>query len=83
MSSPLILTEITLLPKFISLSALIMFVLAFSLSSGATESSKSKKITSVSDFAAFSKKSGELPGTANSLLFNLVFVCLTLKKLIF
>ena len=59
-----------------------IFSLAFSLSSGATASSKSRKITSAGELAAFSKNSGELPGTASSLLFNLVVACFTLKKLI-
>jgi hypothetical protein len=69
-SKPFILTDIVLLFQSISFKASIIFFLACSFSSGATASSRSRKITSTLLLAAFSNKEGLLPGTASSLLFK-------------
>src|SRR5690606_28692610 len=62
-------------PQSISFRALMMFLRACGLSSGATASSRSRKITSASDFAAFSNICGALPGTASSLRFRRAGAC--------
>ena len=59
---------VTVLPlQSMSLSASMTFLRACSLSSGAIESSRSRKIASAAEAAAFSKNLGWLPGTASSL----------------
>src|SRR5271165_1449639 len=55
-----------LVPQSISFSPAMIFFLACSLSSGATASSRSRKITSAADLAAFSNSAGLEPGTASS-----------------
>src|SRR5690606_23602243 len=67
-------------PQSISFRALMMFLRACGLSSGATASSRSRKITSASDFAAFSNIWGALPGTASSLRFRRAGACWTTWK---
>jgi len=63
-------TDTVFLPKSTSFKPRMMFFRAFSLSSGATASSRSRNSTSTADFAAFSNSSGRLPGTASSLRFS-------------
>src|SRR3546814_1461099 len=63
-------TDRVLLPQSTSFSALMMFLRACALSSGATASSRSRDTTSAADSAAFLKSFGLLPGTASSLRFR-------------
>ena len=74
--------DIVLLPQSMSLSPSMMFLRACGLSSGATASSRSRKMTSASDFAAFSNICGEEPGTESSQRFRRGVVCSTILKLI-
>src|SRR5436305_1899559 len=60
-------TERVLFPQSMSPIASITLRRAGGLSSGATASSRSRKMTSAADFAALANRAGWLPGTASSL----------------
>src|ERR1700685_1550606 len=74
-------TMTVLAPQSTSFSPRMMFLRACSLSSGATASSQSRKITSAADFAAFSNSPGLDPGTASSERCRRGVACTTLVKL--
>src|SRR3984885_15619261 len=75
-------TIIVLPPQSTSLSPVMMFLRACSLSSGATASSQSRKMMSALDCAAFLNSAGLVPGTASSERCNLAVACSMVVKLI-